>query len=265
MTEEFKSNLNQLLTTLIEDLEQEVPKRWNAIDIKMEQKEVYEVLFGQLARQITLTMQFATNQNCWTDDLAPIILRCLADNYINFSWIAKEPSSRSKKFILYGLGQEKLALEHRKKQILEDGGNPEEDLMIKYGEAWINSQRYTFLTEVNVGSWSGISTRQMAEESDCMDFYNFVYAPFSTAAHNMWGHIARYNLIQSDNPLHKFLRHPTLGEFAIDIYNIRLAVKYTDKFIRKFDETFEISTSEKSTYSKFLESFQKFEESHLTN
>lgn len=265
MTEEFKNDLNQLMKTLIRDLEQEVPKRWNKLEIKLEQKELYEVLFGQLARQITLAIQFASNHNCWTFDLAPIILRCMADNYINFSWIAKEPLLRSKKFILYGLGQEKLALEHRKKQILEDGGKPDDDLMIKYGEAWLNSQRYTFLTEVNVGSWSGISTRQMAEESDCMDFYNFVYTPFSTAAHNMWGHIARYNLVQSDNPLHKYLRQPTLGEFAIDIYNIRLAVKYADKLIRKFDETFEIIIEDKSTYLKFLESFEKFENKHLTN
>lgn len=264
MTEEFKSDISDLTTTLIENLENEIPKRWNKLYIRIEQKELYEVLFGQLARQITLAIQFATNPNSWTYDMAPIILRCMADNFINFSWISKDPHNRSKKFILYGLGQEKLALEHRKKQILNDGGKPDDDMTIQYKEAWINSQRHTFLTEVNIGSWSGLNTRQMAEESGCMDFYNFVYTPFSTAAHNMWGHIARFNLIQSENPLHKFLRKPTLGEFAIDIYNLRLAVKYTDKLIRKFDETLGVVDDGKSTYAKFLESFTKFEEKHLS-
>lgn len=263
MTKECQIDLDNLTSQLIENLKSEVPKRWNKIEIKLEQKELYEVLFGQLARQITLSIQFATNLNCWTFDIAPIILRCLADNYINFSWIANDPLERSKKFILYGLGQEKLALEHRKKQILEDGKNPEDDIMVQYQEAWINSQRYTFLTEVNIGSWSGLNTRRMAEEAGCMDFYNFVYVPFSTAVHNMWGHLARHNLIQSENPLHKFLRKPILGELAIDIYNLQLAVKYTDKLIRKFDEVFELPFSEKSTYEIFLEQFSEFEEKHL--
>lgn len=127
MTEEFEKDLNELLNILIDDLSQEVPKQLNKMDIKLEQKELYEVLFGQLARQVTLAIQFASNQNCWTYDLAPIILRSMADNYINFSWIVKDPFNRSKKFILYGLGQEKLALEHRKRQILEDGGDIQDD------------------------------------------------------------------------------------------------------------------------------------------
>jgi hypothetical protein len=265
MTDDFENDLNKLQKVLIKDLENEVPVRWKSVLIKIEQKELYEVLFGLLARQITLAIQFSINRNCWTYDLAPLVLRCMADNYINFSWIAKDPLDRSRKFILYGLGQEKLALEHRRRQIAENGSNPEDDLIIQYSEAWINSQRYTFLTEVNVGSWSGISTRQMAEEADCIDFYNFVYTPFSTATHNMWGHIAKYNLIQSENPLHKFLRKPTLGKFEIDIYNLKLAVKYTDKLIRKFDEIFKLPNNDESTYSRFLKRFKKFEDQHLSN
>jgi hypothetical protein len=58
-------------------------------------------------------------------DIAPIILRCMADNYINFSWIAQSPEDRSRKFILHGLGLEKLNLEQRKQQVAKEGIDPE--------------------------------------------------------------------------------------------------------------------------------------------
>src|SRR6266498_1100435 len=241
MKKEMKEHLDALLNNYINQLGNDLPVRWNLLDIDLTNKEVYEVLTGQLARQITLAIQFASNPNCWTFDLAPVILRCMADNYINFSWIAKSPLDRAKKFILYGLGQEKLNLEHRKNQIINDERNPENDPLIKHTEQWLNGQRYTFLTEVNLGAWAGITTRQMAEEADCIDFYNYVYTPFSTVVHNTWGHIARYNLELSDNPLHKLLRKPFIGGLVIDIYNIRLAAKYVDKLIRKFDEIFSIN------------------------
>jgi hypothetical protein len=258
------SALKSLVDNYISLIEEDVFTRWNSLDIDLSKKEIYEVLSGQLARQTTIAIQFASNFNCWTFDIAPVILRCMADNYINFSWITQSPDDRAKKFILYGLGQEKLILEHRKNQILNDGGDPEKDSLLKATEDWLNSQRYTFLTEVNLGSWSGINTRQMAEEAGCLDFYNYVYTPFSTVAHNMWGHISRYNLMTSKNPLHKFLKSPIIGRYLIDFYNLRLAAKYLDKMTRRFDEIFEIKIEGESSYEKFLTAFSQFEKDYLS-
>jgi hypothetical protein len=42
--------------------------------------------------------------------MAPIILRAMVDLYITLSWIFKDPLERSKKYIAYGLGQEKLEI-----------------------------------------------------------------------------------------------------------------------------------------------------------
>src|SRR5829696_1680003 len=104
MKEEMRLALERLIENYTSRLESDLPLRWNMLKIDLSKKEVYEVLTGQLARQITLAMQFAGNSNCWTFDLAPIILRCMADNFINFSWIVSDPYERAKKFILYGLG-----------------------------------------------------------------------------------------------------------------------------------------------------------------
>ena len=144
-----------------------------------------------LARQVTLARQMAVSPQIWNDHIAPIILRAMADVYISLVWILKDPVDRSRKFVLYGLGQAKLELEHHKVQIGDRKLTPEEKMWIEASEAWINSQRFTFLTEVNVGSWSGIPTRQMAEEADCIDFYNYVYNPFSACTNSMWHHVAR--------------------------------------------------------------------------
>jgi hypothetical protein len=264
MKKEMRDALDKLVDNYITQLKLDLPNRWNLLQIDLSQKEVYEVLAGQLARQITLVVQFASNPNCWTFDLAPVLLRCMADNYINFTWIKKSPLERSRKFILYGLGQEKLILEHRKIQMINEGRSPDTDILVKYAEEWLNSQRYTFLTEVNVGTWSGISTRQMAEEAGCIDFYNYVYTPFSTVAHNTWGHIARYNLELSTNPFHKLLKKPFIGGLFIDLYNLRLAAKYVDKMIREFDEVFCIKIEDESTYEQFLLRFEEFEKEFLT-
>ena len=259
MKKEMKKELDKIVNNLVSNLTQDLNVRWNALDFEMEKKEVYEVLSGLLARQITLAIQLSQNFNCWTYDIAPLVLRCMTDNYINFAWIAKSPEVRSKQFILYGLGQEKLQVEHLKNEIELKGSNKELEMMIKYREAWIDSHRYSFLTEVNIGSWSGISTRKMAEEADCIDFYNFVYTPFSTAAHNMWGHIARYNLRQSDNPLHKKINVPHLGDLVIDLHNVMLVTKYADKMLRSFDKTFSLNIEKESTYNQFYSQFIAFE------
>jgi hypothetical protein len=51
----------------------------------------------------------------------------------------------------------------------------------------------------------------MAEEAGCIDFYNYVYTPFSACAHSMWHHIARYDLRECGNPLHRHHRRPGAG------------------------------------------------------
>ena len=89
----------------------------------------------------------------------------MADVYITAAWIMKNPVDRSRMFIHFGLGQAKLQLEHRKADLAARDAESGEEDYLKALEAWINRQRFTFLTDVNVGSWSGISTRQMAEES----------------------------------------------------------------------------------------------------
>ncbi len=236
--EQARLDITSAISIYIDNIYLELKDRWNNWDVDLTRKEIKEVVCGILSRQVAILTNYSSSPNLWNGDMAPIILRSLADNYINLAWILRNPEERSRKFILHGLGQAKLTLEHRKKQLENDGFDPKNDPIIDATEKWINTHRYTFWTEVNLGSWSEMNTRKMAEEAGCIDFYNHVYQPFSTASHNMWNHISRYNLTYSENPLHMFLLKPIVVRFDPELEYLELGAKYLSKMFKLFDTTF---------------------------
>src|SRR5699024_4678669 len=130
----------------------------------------------------------------------------MTDAHITLAWILENPKERSREYVRYGLGQEKLFLEYLKN---ESDSIPEGEIeeqiseMIEARESWMNSQLLEWAIEVNVGSWSGTSVREMASASGCEYLYKFAYVPFSGAAHNMWQHVGVYNVVPCENPMHK--------------------------------------------------------------
>ena len=231
--------MNELVEALIleyvENTQHDLQERWNAWPLNFSENEVHEVIGSLMARQVTLANNFARSPGIWNGHVAPMILRAMADVYISLAWILKNPPDRARKFIRYGLGQAKLEVEHRKVQAESDKKDPADDPVITALEEWIASQRYPFLTEVDLGSWSGLSTRSMAEEAECLDFYNYVYTPFSASVHSTWQHVGSFNLTPCISPLHKGHKLPIDPELEIDSYYLYLAAKYLDKTFRLFD------------------------------
>jgi hypothetical protein len=162
----------------------------------------------------------------------------MADVHITLSWILVEPTTRVRQYIDHGLGQAKLELEHRRNGLesADEGSKESLNQIIQAHEAWINVQRWHFLVEVNVGAWSGKNTRQMAEEAGILDFYNYVYTPFSQCAHSTWFHVGRHNSGPSESPLSRQLWMPGIPDFSTDPWNLSLAAKYLDKSFNLFDE-----------------------------
>ncbi len=240
----------------IHSIRKELHARWDKWKFDPAQAEVHEVVGALMARQVTLATQLAGTPTIWNGHVAPILLRTMVDVYITLAWILKEPLDRSRKFILYGLGQEKLYLEHLKVSLTEKGEDPENHLVTQILESWINSQRFTFLTDVNVGSWSGLNTRTMAQEADCMDLYRYAYSPFSSSTHSTWNHIAKYNLQPCHNPLHRHHMVPIDSDDPIDPDYLYRAAKYMNKTFVLFDNTFEVTLDNPSafkTLAKVLE------------
>ena len=251
-----KVDLQKYLEDYIENLGEDLKKRWNNWEKDLYEIEIYEVIGGLMARQVSIANEFSRSANLWNPNIAPIILRSMIDNYLNFCWILVEPLERSQKFIYFGLGQDKMQMEHRK-SAQQTNPSDENQMVIDSLESWINSQNYEFLTVVNVGSWSEKSVREMASETGELELYNFVYQTFSNVAHNSWSHISKYNLTSSDNPLHKYAKVPAIHNFTFDFYYMDLAMKYVDMIFRKFDTSFKVEIEETSAVERFYNKIDK--------
>ncbi len=227
--------LQELIENFACRAHEELEHRLGKWTLDLAENDFHEVVGALLARQVTLACQIAACPQIWNPHVAPLVLRAMADVYITVGWLLKEPSDRSKKFIHHGLGQEKLRLEHLRAQLEAREPREGEKEYLEAIEAWIDSQRATFLTDVNLGSWSGISTRAMAEDADCLDFYNHVYTPFSGCVHSMWQHVALYNLADCQNPLHGLHRIPAVVTAPLDIEYVCLAAEYLQDTFAKFD------------------------------
>ena len=94
---------------------------------------------------------------------------------------------------------------------------------------------------MNLGSWSGLNTRKMAEEAGFIDFYNYVYQPFSGVAHSNWAHISMFNTVPCENPAHRSHRAPALVTTEPDPHWLFLAAKYLSKTLDHFDEVQRLS------------------------
>lgn len=184
-----------------------------------------------LARQCNLAVKLAQNPALWDYHSGPLFLRAMTDCYITAAWICKDRTDRAQKFILYGLGQEKLQIEHLK-SVLETLGSEDRKRLeqrIEIQRNWLDGQHYSFLQHVDVGSWSGISTRDMAQEAGCLDLYNFAYTGWSHAAHGTWNHIGRFDTLPSQEPLHKHMWQPANIEHGQHIDVVVQATKYFDE------------------------------------
>lgn len=227
--------------------------RW---PLNLNEIETYEVISSLLCRQATITIELASSPGIWTPHTAPIILRSMADVFISLAWILKDPTARCKKYIEDGLGAIKLQIAHQERA-LEDATDPADidDLrtMIDAWREWLSMQRLHIFVEVNLGNWSGLNTRKMAEESGFIDFYNYVYQPFSGAVHSNWPHISTLNAVHCQNPAHRGHRAPAIVNTPPDLHWLFLATKYLSKTLAHFDDVNGLVGIPQSAFDFFTE------------
>lgn len=257
-SEDFWEQTRLIMNEYARRANNELTERWKNWKLDLTCREIYEVIGALLARQVTLATQLALSPEIWNQHVAPLILRPMADNYITLAWIFCEPIDRSRKFLYYGLGQEKLQIEHLKTRLGEYNISEDEYPEVKYREEWIDKQRYRFLTEVNLGSWSGIDTRTMAEQADCVDFYNYCFQPFTSAVHNMWNHVAKWNLVYCPNPLHRYHGLPAVRRLQPSIDSVLEAASYVDKAFVLFDDKTSNTAKPTSAFEQLKQDLNQF-------
>lgn len=231
MTEEH-ADLESFLERYVENVAQGMHERWALYRPDTYNHEGSDAIAGLTARQATLAIEFAQNPGMWNGNLAPLVLRAMTDTHITLAWILKNPIDRGREYIKYGLGQEKLQielLENEEENIPAEEKHSDLSELIKHRRQWLNSQLQEWAIDVNVGSWSGKSTRDMALEAGCESLYKFAYMPFSGAAHSMWQHVGIYNVERCKKALHKGHRIPQILSFSPDLDYLYRSSKYISR------------------------------------
>lgn len=237
-------DIEELVSGYVDYLVDSFDEVWTKVKIPADKLEALSAIGGLLSRQITLSIELAQAPSTWNGHSAPLFLRSMTDLYITLAWMMDDLEERPHKYIMHGLGEAKLLIEHyklllEKEEYQEDKENLQQ--MIEFREHWINSQRNEFFVEVDVGTWSNLNCRKMAQEADCEDLYNFAYTPFSQVAHSMWPHVSVYNMTRCKNPLHKHHLIPALLDVPLDPDYLYRSCKYVDKTYRLFEKHFGVS------------------------
>lgn len=238
MSEKRENLLADFVKKYTENVRAGFDERWLQIKPEIYRKHVHECIGGLLSRQAILTIEMARAPSTWNGHVAPLFLRCMIDAYITLAWILDAPMDRSEKYIHYGLGQEKLYLEYMEEALQEDPDSHDAKSireMIDVRKSWLNNQLAVWATEVNVGSWSGISVREMAREIGRESIYKHAYVPFSGPAHNMWQHVGIYNVEPCRNPLHKWHGVPRIRCAPVHPDFMYRSAKYISQTYELFD------------------------------
>jgi hypothetical protein len=247
----------QAIDQYIDDVRRAFQNRIGEWHVDICDKEVNEVVGGLLARQLSLATSIAKSPPMWNMHVLPVVLRCMADVYITFCWIVKDIKPRSRQFVEYGLGQEKLAIEkYRENLPKESARDPKIVAFLELREKQLDAERYRFLIPVNIGSWNETSIRDMAIEVGEKHFYDMVFVQFSAPVHSTWQHIWRWNLVNCTNPLHLNHRVPWDPDLPVDLDLFLNSAKYLCKTLAKFDTDVLGSKAHNDAYN-CLHSLQK--------
>lgn len=247
-----------IVEDLVKEMRAELDARWDAWSLDLTKPYLHEVIGGLMARQVTLAVQISRAPEAWNAHVAPLILRAMSDGYITLAWIFRDPEKRTDSYVRYGLGQKKLWLEHFKSSLVEKGEkDPDKNPLVIALTEDLNAERFEHITEVSIGTWSERNTRQMAEEAGCLDLYRLEYGPQSAAVHNMWPHVAEYNLRRCQNPLHQLHRVPCDPDLEPRIDYVYQAARYVNMTFKLFDRETGVSVETPSSHDSFVDALQQ--------
>jgi hypothetical protein len=134
-----------------------------------------------------------------------LLVRTLTELRITLAFLVRKGDAETwTRFRSYGSGQAKLAL---LKYEMLDGRQPSlvrpETL-----EALANEDFFQEFVNIDLGSWSGLDLRKMAEQSGTKDDYDRFYGWTSTFVHGQWAAVRDAVFATCLNPLHRVHRVP---------------------------------------------------------
>lgn len=167
--------------------------------------EKHEAVFGLALYAMTLFIE--TNFYRMAQSIsARLNIRTLLEIFITLKFMEvkeKEEPEIWKTFRDYGTGQFKLIMSKVKEGGLES--NMVNLVEISY---IANEDQWVEFTTINLGNWSNMDLRKMAEESGLKGHYDRYYDYCSAYTHGNWGAIRETVFQNCVNPLHRWHRVP---------------------------------------------------------
>ena len=198
-------------------------------------RDVYEVVGGLLARQVTLVLELASTPQIWNHHISPIILRSIIDGYIVLKWILIDAKPRSLWFIADSVRQVERRLEEAREILQNKALNNEESLLLSAYENWINFYKSRTVNAVD----QRLRIKDMAFEVGEEGLYVGPFRTMSSVVHPSWYHISMYNLEPDLPAVGVHCREPFIPESRGN-YQFKLAADYLDQTFLAFDKAFDL-------------------------
>src|SRR6185312_8067183 len=212
-----------------------------------------EILLGLFSRLTRLYFRLCTDSSLWVQDMAGIVLRCLADTAIVFGYLARKGTPEEfAAFRSYGQGKEKLLMLH-----LQDTYSGARSMKGKSATEMAGSVGEGGSPEfvnIELDNWTKKSVRDLAMQAGFEKYDRIVYDPSRADLHGTWMSLRESNLMLCGQPLHRFHRLPGTYEppayagfvrVAQDVYKECLATGidflYFPEFVDELDELFPIA------------------------
>ena len=226
---ETAEKLTSLFEGLSSALEEELAAAWNQVPVDLAAPQQSEVVGGLLTRQVRYVRHLLAHHALLLDELGYLVLRSMVESAITLAWlIRKGQPADYDRFVQYGLGQEKLALDHlgathETSAFLER--RRQQDLAIR--QDWLQSQKHLQLLPVDVSiHWAAPKKiRDLAEEADLMDLYTTVYGPTSAYVHGSWNTVGRTALRYCVHPQHRLHMIPDVATTRLDLTTVITAIR----------------------------------------
>ena len=107
-------DIEELVSGYVDYLVDSFDEVWTKVKIPADKLEALSAIGGLLSRQITLSIELAQAPSTWNGHSAPLFLRSMTDLYITLAWMMDDLEERPHKYIMHGLGEAKLLIEHYK-------------------------------------------------------------------------------------------------------------------------------------------------------
>lgn len=162
-----------------------------------------EILLGLACRIYRLTIHIVSFLPNWTEDIAEAFLRMIIESYIYYQWLKKKGQRQDfERFYEYGLGQQKLRMEHLTQYFQSQGLSAEEAKKQNMGMNFLKKHKMPEFVPVTIGNPLGKTLRVIAQEADCREIYALVYSPASSAVHGMYDSLDLFYSRTCANPFH---------------------------------------------------------------